>query len=186
MVSIAGSWRRDRGGGVTMKKKDVTRRAQDAAGVGPYARERSRLVPLSEKRGWNVISGEADIRSWEVRTLAGRILGHVRELLVDPGAGEVVLLDIDRTGSDQRALVPIRLVEVDRVKRVVRADSGDLEDYQDSPGVRLSPEELGRVGGKQPAPRKTSKPAERVVERRPIVEETVVRRRIADDTDTRL
>ena len=66
-----------------MAKQDDPRRARDAAGIGPYARERERLVPLSQMGGWNVIDGEPDIRSWEVKTLSGRVLGHVRELLVD-------------------------------------------------------------------------------------------------------
>jgi hypothetical protein len=167
-----------------MAKKHVRRGSQDAAGIGPYARERERLTPLSEMRGWNVVDGEADIRQWEVRTLAGRILGHVRELYVDAKAGEVVMIDVDVAGSDRRAYVPIRMVEVDRTKRVVRADSGDLEPHDQTDGTRLSGEELSRVrprGG-----RAAGSVTEKVVERRPVVEETVVRRRVADDAETRL
>src|SRR5256885_3757101 len=104
-----------------MAKQDP-QRARDAAGVGPYARERERLVPLSQMRGWNVVDGEADIRSWEVKTLSGRVLGSVRELLVDSDAGEVVMLDVDLSGTDRHAYVPIRVVEIDRTRRVVRAD----------------------------------------------------------------
>jgi hypothetical protein len=164
--------------------KKVVRVSQDAAGVGPYARERERLVPLSEMRGWNVAKGEADIRSWEIRTLAGRVLGHVRELYVDAKGGEVVMIDVDLAGSDRRAYVPIRLVEVDRAKRVVRADSGDLEDHGQTDGTRLSTEELSRVREKKA--KGGIRSTERVVERRPVVEETVVRRRIVDDSETRL
>jgi hypothetical protein len=167
-----------------MSKKDPKRIQRDAAGVGPYARERERLVPLSEMRGWNVVDGEADIRSWEVRTLAGRVLGHVRELYVDAKAGEVVMIDVDLAGSDVRAYVPLRLVEIDRTKRVVRADSGDLEKHEETSGTRLSKEELGRV--RQRDVRYAGAPKERIVERRPVVEETVIRRRPQDDSETRL
>lgn len=170
-----------------MAKKKITRRAQDAAGIGPYGRELANLVPLSEMRGWNVIDGEADIRSWEVKTLSGKVLGHVRELLVDAKEGEVVMIDVDLAGSDRHAYVPLRLVEIDRTKRVVRADSGDLEEHEETVGTRLSPEELSRVRQDVRYARGKGESKERVIERRPIVEETVVRRRAGtDDTETRL
>jgi PRC-barrel domain protein len=164
------------------KKHQHSRRPADAAGIGPYAREREHLIPLSQMRGWNVIDGEADIRSWEVKTLSGKGLGTVRELLVDAKAGEVVMLDVDLAGSDRHAYVPIRVVEIDRVKRLVRADSGDLEEH-DVDNSRLTAEELSRV---RKDVKYANSPGERVVERRPIVEETVVRRRTSDDSETRL
>jgi hypothetical protein len=159
--------------------KKITRKPGDAAGIGPYAREMERLVPLSGMRGWNVVKGEADIRSWEVRTVSGRVLGHVRELLVDSDAGEVVMMDVDLAGSDRHAYVPLRIVEIDRTHRVVRADSADL-----------APEELERKHverdfGEAREVRYADSGAERVVDRRPIVEETVVRRRDLDDPDAR-
>jgi hypothetical protein len=167
-----------------MSKKDLKRLSRDAAGVGPYARERSRLVPLSEMKGWNVENGEADVRTWEVRTLAGRILGHVRELFIDPKAGEVIMLDVDVAGTDRQAYLPLRLVEIDRNRRLVRADSGDLETHEAAGSTRLSREELSRV--RQPDDRGAGSSTEKVVERRPIVEETVVRRRLPGDPETRL
>lgn len=158
--------------------RKVRANAADAAGVGPYARERERLVPMSRLRGWNVQKGEADIRSWEVRTLSGRVLGTVRELLVDTAAGEVVMIDVDVTGTDRHALVPLRVVEIDRGRRVVRADSADLEesDLVDEDDARPAdfPAQDVRYGAST---------TERVVERRPIVEETVVRRRDLNDRD---
>jgi hypothetical protein len=166
-----------------MAKKEP-RRGADAAGIGPYARERERLVRLSEMRGWNVTDGEADIRSWEVKTLSGRVLGSVRELLIDPKAGEVVMLDVDLAGSDRHAYVPIRVVEIDRARRVVRADSGDLEEHaQSSDTSRLSASDLSKVRREV---RYAGPSAERIVDRRPVVEETVVRRRVSDDSETRL
>jgi len=176
-----------------MAKKDL-RRPTDAAGIGPYARERERLVPLSEMRGWSVANGEADIRSWEVKTLSGKVLGHVRELFVDAKAGEVVMIDVDLAGSDRHAYVPLRVVEVDRGRRVVRADSADLEEHGDSANnARLTAQELSTVRPdvkNAGAPVKRSGASrERVVERRPIIEEKMVRRRELDndlDAETRL
>jgi hypothetical protein len=173
-----------------MAKQD-DRRSRDAAGIGPYARERERLVPLSKLGGWDVVKGDADIRSWEVKTLSGKLLGRVQDLLVDQDAGEVVLLDVDLTGTDRRAYLPLRVAEVDRARRVVRADSGDLEPYDGDPDRhRLSAEELSTVR-RQYRTTEREIPAsgsvhERVIERRPIVEETVVRRRDVDDRETRL
>jgi len=161
-----------------MAKQDPGR-SRDAAGIGPYARERERLVPLGSMRGWNVIDGEADIRSWEVKTLSGKVLGNVRELLVDPNAGEVVMLDIDLAGSDRHAYVSIRVVEIDRARRVVRADSGDLEEHG-TDSARLSASDLAKV-------RRDVKYAdttgERLVERRPVVDD---RRPRGDDSESRL
>ncbi|HMC57211.1 MAG TPA: PRC-barrel domain-containing protein [Gemmatimonadaceae bacterium] len=164
-----------------MTKQDP-RRARDAAGIGPYARERERLVPLSDLNGWNVVGGEPDIRSWEVKTLSGRHLGSVRELLVDPDGGEVVMLDVDLSGTDKHAFVPIRVVEIDRARRVIRADSGDLEEHAAAEGAAARDYSAVRRDVRYAdAPGDASD--ERVVEQRPIVEETVVRRRPLEEPD---
>ncbi len=102
------------------------REGRDAAGVGPYAREREGLVALSTLASWTVTDGEPDIRGWEVQTVSGRQLGSVADLLVDEAAGEVVLLDVDFPASDQHTFVPIRVVQIDRVRRLVLMDSADL------------------------------------------------------------
>ena len=174
-----------------MAKHRVQAKATDAAGVGPYARERENLVPLSEMRGWNVTQGEVDIRSWEVRTVSGRVLGSVRELLVDPKAGEVVMIDVDIAGSPEHAYVPLRVVEIDRARRVGRADSGDLETVGASEAVATPAAPLAEPA--EPGPladggtvRYADGGGERIIERRPIVEETVVRRRPQDETEERL
>jgi hypothetical protein len=104
------------------------RSGRDAAGVGPYARERETLTPLSTLDSWKVSDGEPDIRGWEVRTVSGRELGSVADLLVDADAGEVVLLDIDLPGSDRHTFVPIRVAQLDRERRVVLMDSADIPD----------------------------------------------------------
>jgi hypothetical protein len=153
---------------------------KDKAGVGPYARERERLVPLSQMHGWDITAGGADIRAWEVKTLSGRLIGTVRELLVDANAREVVMLDVDLTGTDRHAYVPLRVVEVDRTRRVVRADSGDLEEHTLADRGVTEPivhdREIRDASGASD---------ERVIERRPIVEETVVRRREASEPESR-
>jgi hypothetical protein len=104
------------------------RDGRDAAGVGPYAREREQLTPLSSLEAWTVSDGEPDIRGWEVRTVAGRQLGEVSDLLIDAKEGEVVLLDVDLPATDRHTFVPIRVVEIDRDRRVVLMDSADLPD----------------------------------------------------------
>lgn len=104
------------------------RNGRDAAGVGPYARERESLTALSSLDAWKVSDGEPDIRGWEVRTVSGRQLGSVKDLLIDVDAGEVVLLDVDLSGTDRHTFVPIRVIEIDRARRVVLMDSADVPD----------------------------------------------------------
>src|SRR5256885_5075138 len=105
-------------------------RQRDAAGIGPYARDAEGLVRLKDLGSWDVAEGEPDIRGWEVRTIGGRELGKVTELLIDPDAGEVVMIDVDLTGSDRHAQVPLRIAEIDRARRLVRMDSADLTPSQ--------------------------------------------------------
>jgi len=102
------------------------RETRDLAGVGPYARERERLVALSTLDSWKVSDGDPDIRGWEIRTVNNRQLGVVNDLLIDPDAGEAVLLDVDLPGGARRTFVPIRVVQIDRERRVVLMDSADL------------------------------------------------------------
>ena len=160
--------------------KQQPRSNRDAAGIGPYARERERLVPMSSMKGWDVIDGEADIRSWEVKTLSGKLLGTVRELLLDPKAGEVVMLDVDLADAG-RAYVPIRAVEIDRARRIVRADSGDLEEHG-ADSTRLTPGDLAKVR-KDVRYGKPSAAADRAVSHRPVADERGARPRLDDGRD---
>lgn len=102
------------------------RGGRDAAGFGPYHRPDADLVPLRELKDWKLSRGEPDIRGWEVRTVSGRALGTVRELLVDRHSREVVLMDLDLIGGERRARAPIRAVQIDREARVIRMDSADI------------------------------------------------------------
>src|SRR3954462_14344876 len=112
------------------------RSGRDAAGVGPYARERETLTPLSSLGSWKVSEGEPDIRGWDVCTVSGRQLGSVADLLVDADAGEVVLLDIDLPGSDRHTFVPIRVAQLDRARRIVLMDSADVPEGDLARGER--------------------------------------------------
>ena len=151
---------------------DKEHHRRDAAGVGPYPRERDRLVPLSTLANWQITKGDPDIRGWEIRTVSGRQLGVVRDLLIDREAGEAVLLDVDLPGTARNAFVPIRVAQIDRTARVVLMDSADLGTLEaETPVVTAAPSD---------APREVAAPTEVVVDRRPIVEETVVRRREPD------
>lgn len=109
-----------------MDKEANDRHGRDAAGIGPYARERERLVPLRSLDSWSVSEGEPDIRGWEIQTVSGRQLGTVADLLIDPDANEVVMLDVDLPGRQAHTYVPIRIVQLDRGRRVVLMDSADL------------------------------------------------------------
>ena len=102
------------------------REQRDAAGVGPYAQEREKLLPLRSLGSWKVSDGEPDIRGWDITTVNNRQLGTVEDLLVDTDAGEVVLIDVDLPGSQRHTFVPIRVVQIDRERRVVLMDSADL------------------------------------------------------------
>lgn len=168
-------------------------RQRDAAGIGPYAQDAERLVRLSDLGKWDVAEGEPDIRGWEVRTIGGRELGKVSELLIDPDAGEVVMIDVDLTPSHQHALVPLRTIEIDRGRRVVRMDSADLTPAEQAAVQDAGSDATGTRGasardrtwadsGHVRYPGRADD--EVVVERRPIVEEVVVRRRLVDEGES--
>jgi hypothetical protein len=102
------------------------REVPDVASSEPFAREREGLVPMSSLESWTVSGDDPDIRGWEVRTVTGRQLGTVSDLLIDAQVGEVVLIDVDLPGIDRHTFVPIRLVRIERARHVVMMDSADL------------------------------------------------------------
>jgi hypothetical protein len=102
------------------------RDARDVGTSEPFARERETLVPMSALGVPAVSDGDPDIRGWDVRTVSGRQLGAVGDLLVDAQSGEVVLIDVDLHGTDRHTFVPIRVVRIDNARRTVLMDSADL------------------------------------------------------------
>jgi sporulation protein YlmC with PRC-barrel domain len=210
-----------------MGKKGRLRR--DLAGVGPEPR-RSGLHPLSGLKDFRISKGEPDIRGWEVRTLNGREVGRVDDLLVDTDAGEVVMMEIELRGSERHVELPIRSAQIDKHASRVIVDSGDVELYagglagdlraradrderavtdrdldlvpdaaedrarrerelelRDDPALRET-----RLRGRDadateryPLPPEARSDADEVVvERRPVIEEVVIRRRVLDKDDT--
>ena len=145
-----------------MAKSD-DRSGRDIAGVGPYAREREALVPMSTI-SWTVSDGEPDIRGWDILTVSGKQLGTVSDLLVDAKAHEVVMLDVDLPGTDRHTFVPIRVVQIDRERRVVVMDSADLPTSEIARVEERAPDDVRPLDGGTGRYAET----ERVVERRPI------------------
>ena len=99
---------------------------RDAAGVGPDPEFSRRLYPIDELKDYRIASGEPDVRGWEVRTLNGREVGEVEDLLIDPARGEVVMLEVDLDRSGRHVSVPLRSVQLDRERNYIIVDSGDL------------------------------------------------------------
>lgn len=209
-----------------MGKKERLRR--DIAGVGPEPR-RAGLHPLSGLKEFRISKGEPDIRGWEVRTLNGREVGRVDDLLVDTDAGEVVMMDIEMRGSERHVELPIRSAQIDHHANRVIVDSGDVELYAGGLGenvrTRADRDERGYIDRDRDATpdsvedlrdRETEREAEAdrierhtrmrgrdadaverdqlpddarsdadevVVERRPVIEEVVIRRKVVDDTN---
>ncbi len=182
--------------------RDHDRLREDNAGTGPEPGRGSRLHRLSESHHYRIASGEPDIRGWEVRTLAGNHLGEVEDLLIDPHRGEVVMLDVDLDNSSERINVPIRGVQLDRSRRCVIVDSGDIRNAQETvthkrvhdddrahdvrdTTARVDEDASARdirYGATRENNPDGDVVEETVIERRPIVEEeVVVRRRVVDN-----
>ena len=194
--------------------KDRERIRRDMAGVGPDPSYTGELVSLDDLDDFKVADGEPDVRGWEVMTLAGTEIGEVDDLLVDPRRGEIVMLDVDIKDSDRHAEVPLRAVQLDRKRKVVIVDSGEVDGYvPEHRRERLAADERDRLRDtyrdrnrevrydlRDRDARDTSDRAvidddpveETIIDRKPVVmEEVVVRRRtvdssdVADDTDNR-
>lgn len=117
-----------------MSKRD-TRGTRDQAGVGPDSRQVRHLRPMSEMSKIKIAGGEPDIRGWNVFTSSGREVGEVKDLLIDPTIGQVVMLDIDVEGNDRRSLAPIRAAWIDRDTKRVVLDAAQIRDDEILPSV---------------------------------------------------
>lgn len=113
--------------------------AQDP-GTSSAARVPRDLERLSALR-YEVTADEPDVRGWTVYASTGREVGTVADLLVDPTAGEVVMLDVDLHQQDRHTLAPIRAAWIDAtMRRVVldaRAMGDSLADATDSAAPNL-------------------------------------------------
>jgi sporulation protein YlmC with PRC-barrel domain len=116
------------------KNRDV-RGTRDQAGVGPDSRQVRHLRPISEMKKIKIASGEPDVRGWSVFTSSGRDVGSVKDLLVDPTIGQVVMLDLDIEGSDRRSLAPIRAAWIDRDHKRVVLDAAQIRDDEIMPSM---------------------------------------------------
>ena len=142
-----------------MARDDLRR---DQAGIGPDPAMAGELTRMSEVR-YRVADGEPDVRGWEVRTLSGSPVGKVDDMLIDPHRGEVVMLDIDLNDSSEHINLPLRGVQVDRDRHCIIVDSGDVRTAREGGVTNLRAADI------------------RDPERRGIVEEVVVRRRILEN-----
>jgi sporulation protein YlmC with PRC-barrel domain len=188
--------------------RDHDRLSGDNAGIGPEPGRADRLHRLSDSHHFRIASGEPDIRGWEVRTLSGSHLGEVEDLLIDPHRGEVVMLDVDLNDSPDRINLPIRGVQLDRGRRCVIVDSGDIRDAQtaidhdtlhdDHPRHDVVDNGVDDLRDRGDLTDDTSRDIrygrtrdaaddgvveETVIERRPVIEEVVVRRRVVDENN---
>jgi hypothetical protein len=161
---------------------------RDQAGIGPHAAAAPDLVPLRELKDVRVVEGDADVRGWDVCTINGAKVGVVEDLLVDRAHGEVVMLDVNLAGSSRHTLAPIRAAQIDRTRRIVLMDSADLNGPGDvalssRPAITEAPRAADLPVG-DTVRHNADGVEEVVVERRPVVYEEVVRRRVVDPDRT--
>jgi PRC-barrel domain len=150
---------------------------RDTAGIGPDPMLTGQLRRMSDERDFKIASGEPDIRGWEVRTLAGAEVGKVDDLLIDVHRGEVVMIDIDLVDSDANISLPIRGVQVDRARKCVVVDSGDIRSAREA----LSDTMVGdKMVDAQPLMSDVRSADATLPDDRTVVEEVVVRRRVVD------
>lgn len=183
-------------------RKDRSRRDQAGIGPDPEQARRHGLVPMAELDGYTIADGEPDIRGWDVRTLSGREIGEIQDLIIDRERGEVVMIDVEMRDGGMHAEVPIRSVQLDRENKAVIVDSGDVNAREDqrprdrmsavdrTDDVRDARSDSARTltyGAREShldadrVPRADGEPDEVVVERRPVIEEVVIRRRVVDE-----
>lgn len=187
------------------RNKDRMRRDQAGIGPDPENARRHGLVSMHELDGYTIADGEPDIRGWDVRTLNGREIGEIEDLLIDTERGEVVMVEVGLREGGVRAEVPIRSVQLDRDNKSVIVDSGDIDARHDQrPRDRMQAVERhdevrdarGDAPARSDAPRAVTygtreREADRamidddteevVIERRPVIEEVVVRRKVVDE-----
>jgi hypothetical protein len=99
--------------------------------------ESDRVVPLSRLDDVEVVSGDPDVRGWEVVAADGRRLGRVDELLVDTGAMKVRYLEVGvdpaLLAGDRHVLIPVGYTRLQRHRTRVVVDELRPEQLQSLP-----------------------------------------------------
>lgn len=79
--------------------------------------QKAGLARLSDMDDYEIADGEPDIRGWDIRTMDGRKIGEVDDLLVDTGMLKVRYLEMklnDEFSPDRRhTVVPIGVASLD-------------------------------------------------------------------------
>lgn len=111
-----------------MAKKD--RGARDQAGIGPDPVQRpDHLVAMRDIDDFRIAEGDPDVRGWEVYSSNGTYIGDVEDLLIDPDLRQVVMIEIDLKDSARHGRAPIKAGWLDRGRRRVIIDSGELDHH---------------------------------------------------------
>jgi hypothetical protein len=113
------------------------------------------LASLSELGEYEVASGEADARGWDLVLADDRRVGMIHDLLIEPAALKVRYLDCELTAPEhghpaggRHILVPVDYARLDLSEKIVYVDaisSSDLTDLPSFPGIPLAPEAEDRI-----------------------------------------
>jgi hypothetical protein len=92
------------------------------------------VVPLGELPDYRVAEGYPDARGYAVLSSDGRLVGRVRELLVDPRALRARFLEVEKASLAEGAtgtcvLLPVADVRIRGRERVVHADALTASDF---------------------------------------------------------
>ncbi len=101
----------------------------------------SRVVPMSEAKGFKLEAGAPDPKGWNVFGADGERVGTVAQMLVDPASLKVLYLDVDVLDDlfllkdDRHVLVPLEHVDLKErgddvwVRRLTAAETARLPAY---------------------------------------------------------
>jgi hypothetical protein len=105
-------------------------------------RERE-VVPLGELTDYRVAEGSPDARGYAVVSSDGRVVGRVRELLVDPRALRARFLEVEEAsiaagGAGNCVLLPVADVQIRGRERIVKADRLTAAEFATLPPYEAS------------------------------------------------
>jgi sporulation protein YlmC with PRC-barrel domain len=105
----------------------------------------ARLIRLEELKGFQVATGDQDIRGWKVKTPDGKKVGKVEELIVDPAERRVRYMEIkvDRKAlgidDDRHILVPIGAARIEEDGNDVLLDRLPVQGLAGVPAYNRGP-----------------------------------------------